>query len=88
MAKKEKSRWFDSAGWVFWLITFAVFVAPCIYAAVKFTYPEISWPVRAGTGLVSASIGAGLFTFSVNAVLQWRIRRQRLAKRKEAKRRR
>ena len=87
MDKKERSVRFDAAGWVFWLVTAVVLVAPCTYAAVKLTYGEVSWVVRAGMGLVSASIGAGVFTFAVNSVLQWRVRRQRLAKRKEIKRR-
>lgn len=86
MAKKASSL-FDSAGWLFWLILFLAFLAPCIITAWKFSYAHASRIFPIGVGVVMAALSAGIMSWAVNSVLQSRLKKQRIAERKKTKKR-
>jgi hypothetical protein len=75
----------DTAGWLFWIIVLVILAGPCIWAARLFIYETSSILYRIGAGLVLAAVGAGVVSWAVNAVLQWRQKKQRIARRKKAK---
>ncbi len=82
----KEHRWkFDAAGWLFWLIIFVVLTGPYIFATWKMVYKETSLRVPIVTGIVFAAIGAGLISWAVNAVLQRKQKRQRIERRKKAR---
>ena len=85
MARKPKASTFDAAGWTFWIITFLVALAPCIYLGFQITYEGASRVVPVIVGVVGASLAAGCVTWAVNAVIQYRAKKLRNAKRKEAR---
>jgi xanthine/uracil permease len=86
---KDKKSWkFDAAGWLFFLAMLLVLVAPCIAVAWRFIYPAYTRWYPVVTGIVVAAIGAGTVSWAVNAVLQWRQKKQRIARRKKAKKQR
>lgn len=86
MAKKRWLR-FDAAGWFFWGVVFLVVLGPCLYGAWHLVYAEASPLAPLALGFVLAAVAAGLVSWGVNAVLQRRVKKQRQAKRKEAKKR-
>ena len=75
----------DAAGWLFWVITFLVVLAPCIWGAWQIPYTTKSPWIPIVFGAVGAAVAAGLVSWAVNAVLQWRRKRQRIAERKKLK---
>ena len=82
----KESRWkFDAAGWVFWLIMFILLAGPCIFGAWKIVYSTASRTVPIVTGLVLAAVGAGTVSWTVNAILQRRQKKQRIARRKKVR---
>ena len=84
---KKTSFEFDAAGWLFWAIVLVLLLGPCLYGAWKITYSGTSWPIRIGIGSVSAAVGAGFVSWAVNAVLQRRLKKQRLSERKKKRKR-
>ena len=88
MSKDKKSWKFDAAGWLFFLAVFLVLVAPGIAVAWRFIYPAYSRWYPVVTGMAVAAIAAGTVSWAVNAVLQRRQKKQRIARRKKAKKQR
>lgn len=86
MAKSSR-REFDAAGWLFWTLVFAVLAGPGMYLAFKFTDKGSFILLRLGAGAMIAAVGAGVISWAVNTVLQYRNRKRRVAKRKKAKKR-
>lgn len=86
MAKKGSFE-FDAAGWLFWIIVFAAFIGPAIYGCSKIVYSRTSVVVPIGMGVVGAAVGAGVVSWAVNAVIQRRRKKKRLAERKKGKKR-
>ena len=60
----------EEVGWIFWVVVFALLVAPGIYLAYSLTYDTASTIVRVGFGLFMAAMGSGLVSWLVNEVLQ------------------
>ena len=83
----SKEHWlkFDAAGWLFWLVVFFVLVGPCVYGTWQVVYSTVSRTVPIVTGLVLAAVGAGLVSWAVNAVIQHRQKKQRIARRKKVR---
>ncbi len=84
MAKKETVRTY-SVGWLFWLITMGIFAGPAIYVCFKIVVEGTFFMVPVGFGLIAAALAAGILSWAVNAVLQFRNRRARLKARKAAR---
>jgi len=84
---KKGSFEFDAAGWLFWIIVFAAFIGPAIYGCSKIVYSRTSVVVPIGMGVVGAAVGAGVVSWAVNAVIQRRRKKKRLAERKKGKKR-
>ena len=82
---KERCLKFDAAGWLFWLIVFIVLVGPCIYGTWKVVYSTAPRTVPIIVGLVLAAVGAGVVSWAVNAVIQHRQKKQRIARRKKVR---
>jgi len=78
---------FDAAGWLFWTVVFALCAGPCMYAAWQIIDPKANRLYPIGTGFVVAAILAGFISWAVNAALQWREKRQRIERRKKARKR-
>lgn len=75
----------DSVGWIFWLVCFVLFSAPCIYWAWQQKYESTPWGTPIIIGMVAGAIIAGMFSSAVNWVLQRRARNRQLAERKLAR---
>jgi hypothetical protein len=84
---KKGSFEFDAAGWLFWIIVFAILVGPAIYGSFKIVYDRTSRLIPFAMGVVGAAIGAGVVSWAVNAVVQRRRKKKRLAERKKIKKR-
>ena len=74
----------EEVGWIFWIVVFALLVAPCIYLAYSLTYDTASQVTRVGFGLFMAAMGSGLVSWIVNEILQ----RVQAARKKGAKKKR
>ncbi|MCP4642395.1 MAG: hypothetical protein GY851_18260 [bacterium] len=85
MAKKSEAR-LESVGWLFWAIVFAVCLGPAVYVAFVGTRDDVMLLIPIGIGSLLAALVAGITAWAVNSVLQYRVRRQRLAERKKKKR--
>jgi TRAP-type C4-dicarboxylate transport system permease small subunit len=84
VAKEE--RWkFDAAGWTFWLVIFLILVGPSVYGAWKIVYSSASRTVPISAGIVFAAIGAGFISWTVNAVIQRKRKKERIQRRKKAR---
>ena len=86
MAKNEGFK-FDAAGWLFWTVVLVLLTPFCIYGSLKIVFQGTSRVVPIGMGVVLAAVGAGLVSWSVNAVIQARKKKQRQIERKKAKKR-
>jgi hypothetical protein len=84
LAKKSSQR-FESVGWIFWSVWFFVLLGPGLYGAWKLTNDDAHIFLRLGGGGCGAALGAGLIAWTVNSLLQWRVKRQRQTERKKAK---
>lgn len=84
---KEKSASLESVGWVFYCIVFGVVLAPAIILAWQISYERATRMLPIGLGIAIAAIVAGMITWLVNSVLQWRAEKRRKAERKKAKKR-
>ena len=84
----EKKPKFDAAGWGFWGIMFALFLAPSIYGVWTYTLRVQRSEIAIGAGMVLAALAAGIVSWAVNAIVQHRLKKQRLAERKLAKKKR
>ena len=82
---KDSSFKFDAAGWLFWLILFFVFLAPGIFLTRMIVYKSTSWMITAVAGAVFAAVVAGVISWAVNSLIQYRKKKQRIADRKKAK---
>jgi len=76
----------DAVGWIFWLIVFAVLLGPGIWVSWKVVYRSVSPLYPVGMGAVSAALGSGLVSWAVNAVIQTRQKKRRIAEKKKARR--
>jgi uncharacterized BrkB/YihY/UPF0761 family membrane protein len=81
----ERAFKFDAAGWLFWTVVFVVLAAPCIFVCWRIMDPSVSRWYAIVTGSVLSAIGAGTISWAVNAVLQRRQKKQRMARRKKAR---
>ena len=86
--KKKSSFEFDAAGWPFWTVLFVLLVGPGIYGSLQLVRSGANPMLPVGMGVVSAAIGAGVVSWAVNSVIQWRRKKKRLAERKKARKRR
>lgn len=84
VAKKKEWK-FDAAGWVFWLVLFAVLLAPSMFLGKAVVYEDTAVSTWIGFGIVIAAIGAGIISWAVNSVIQRHRKRQRIVERKKAK---
>ena len=84
----EKKFKFDAAGWGFWGIMFALFLAPSIYVVWNFTFRVQRSEIAIGAGVVLAALAAGIVSWVVNTILQRNLKKQRLTERKLAKKKR
>lgn len=66
----------DSVGWIFFGVTLAVMLAPCIYLILKMTNDSLSMGARAGTGITGAFFAAGFISWIVNSMLYYRARKR------------
>jgi len=82
---KDEGWKFDAAGWVFWLVVFVLLAGPCVFGTWKIVYSTASRTIPIVTGLVVAAVGAGFISWAVNAVVQRRQKKQRIARRKKAR---
>jgi Co/Zn/Cd efflux system component len=70
------------------MIVFLLLIAPCIFLSWKIIYRVYGpWP-PIGLGIVFAAVMAGVVSWAVNAVLQQRRKKQRIARRKKARKQR
>lgn len=81
----EREKYWDSVGWTFWLVTFAIFCVPCIYWAWQQKYESTAWATPIIIGMVGAAIAAGVLSSAVNWVLQYRARHRHVESRKKAR---
>lgn len=86
--EKKRSFEFDAAGWGFWVIVFFVLVGPAIYGSWHVVTERASRGIPVGMGLVGAALGAGLVSWAVNAVLQFKRKKEKLAERRKSKKKR
>ena len=84
----EKKYQFDAAGWGFWGLLFALFLAPSIYGVWIFTFRVQRSEIAIGAGVVVAALAAGVVSWAVNAFVQRGRKKQRQAERKLAKKKR
>ena len=87
MTKQKKEEGIEAAGWVFFLITFAIMLGPCNLLGWHLRYEQVSPAPILAFSTTIAAIGAGLVTWGANGVIQARRQKQRKAERKESKRR-
>ncbi len=85
MSKKAMAK-FEFVGWVFWAVTFALLVGPAVYGAWQITREGASPMIPIAMGVVAAALAAGVVSWAINSVLQWRYQRRRLKERKKSKR--
>ena len=79
---KQRTAILKEAGWLFWIITTGILLAPCIYAVWRLTTERAEVTVRVSMGVIFAAIASGIITWSVNTVIQTRAERRRVAERK------
>ncbi len=86
----SKKNWydFDAAGWLFWFVVFVLLIAPCIWLAWQIIYATYGRWYPIITGIVFAAVGAGVVSWAVNAVMQRKQKKERIARRKKAKKQR
>ena len=66
-----ESRW-ESVGWGFFGIMLVLFLGPCIYLVLSMTYDTLHIGTRVGTGVFLAFFAAGMVSWMVNSLLQYR----------------
>jgi len=82
-----KKDWlnFDAAGWRFWLLVFLLSLGPYMYGSWQLVYDDASRLIPISMGGVLAAVSAGIVSWAVNSVIQKRVKKQRHARRKKAK---
>lgn len=85
MATKKHTQ-IETVGWKFWLVAFVVLIVPGYLALLPITRESTPWYALAAGGVVFAAIGAGVVSWAVNSLLQYRVRKRRHAERKSKKR--
>ena len=83
--KRRKKRKWDSVSWGFYLICYIVVVAPVVYIIWQFKSPIAAPGQTFAVGLFLALIVAGVITWGVNAILQYRAAKRREAERLKMK---
>lgn len=81
----KKSSWLDTAGWTFWFVVFLVLVGPSWYVFWLIRYTRSHWSSTVILAIVAAAVGAGLISWAVNTLIQYRQKRQRTLQRKKAR---
>jgi len=81
-------REIESVGWIFWTVLFVMFLYPGYLFAKMMTYDTADTLVRGGFGVFMAALSAGLISWGVNSVLQRRVWRKMLEKKKAERRQR
>jgi len=69
-------------GWLFWLVTFAVALGPCIGVAWITSLERALPSTKVAIGVVIAALVSGFFAWGVNAFLQRREAKRRMQERK------
>ena len=64
-----------------------LFTAPCIYGAWQIIDRDKNRLYPIGTGIILAIVVSGVVSWAVNAVLQWREKKQRIERRKKVRKR-
>lgn len=85
--KKNKTEGLEYVGWKFWFVVFVLIAVPGIYASFQLVTDRAVFLVPIAMGGVTAAIVAGVVSWVVNAVLQYRAKKRQLAARKKAKKR-
>lgn len=85
----SKSSWwdFDAAGWLFWTVVSLILLGPAVWFAWQIVDPYVSRFYPVGLGAIMAIVGASLISTGANYLIQKRRKKQRLAERKRAKKR-
>lgn len=86
MAKKKSVKSSEeAAGWLFWLVSFVIFIAPCIWGAWQVARESATPAAKIVLGVVATAMAASLLSWAVNSVYQYRNKKRRIAERKKAK---
>ena len=83
----KKTDAFEYAGWKFWCVVFVLIAIPAIYASFQLVREDTTFLVPVSMGGITAAIGAGLVSWAINSVLQYRAKRRQLTVRKKARKR-
>ncbi|HOD50058.1 MAG TPA: hypothetical protein PLM14_08285 [Candidatus Hydrogenedentes bacterium] len=86
MAKKKADS-IEYIGWTFWFVVFVLIAIPAIYVSFQLVTERTTFLVPISMGGISAAVGAGLLSWAVNVVVQYRVKKRQLAARKKAKKR-
>jgi hypothetical protein len=84
---KNKTDGLEYVGWKFWFVVFVVTAVPGIYVSYQLVTEQTTFLVPVSMGTIGAAIGAGVISWAVNAILQYRTKKRRLAVRKKVKKR-
>lgn len=76
----------EGAGWIFWLICFAIVCGPAIYVCRLIILESASILVPITLGVTLAAIVSGLISIGVNNLIHKRIERANKKRKKEKKR--
>ena len=87
MVAKDKTSGLEYVGRKFWFVGFVVVAVPAVYASFQLVTERTTPLVPVAMGAIGAAIGAGVVSWAVNSVLQYRTRKRQLAARKKARKR-
>lgn len=76
MTKETKRRRWESAGWGFFGVLFALLAVPCLYGAHHMRAPGATPLAPYMGGLIAAALTAAIATATVNSILQSRAARR------------
>ncbi len=77
----------EAIGWLFWIAAFVVLAVPCTYGVWQFKFQDTSGIKAIVIGALLAAVLSAFITYAANAALQSYKKKQRVQKRKKAKKR-
>ncbi len=75
----------EGVGWVFWIVTFLLFLGPCFYGVRTILYDDVSPIAPFVFGLLAAAFAAGIVSWLVNTALHTTAARKRNAEQQSKK---
>lgn len=75
------------AGWEFWVVSFVAMLGPCLFLALRITDELAKRLAPISFGFIMSAIGAGLFSWAANTVIQRRAEQNRKREKKQTRKR-